>query len=169
MDVADPGMSPEPIPQRSALSDRHLRSLLEEAVHDAATDPAPAAGHQGDLACELHGAPSRWTTNLAPVAPLWSPTYAQLPDGGLTSLGRIPDPARCAGPRRAGVHDEAFHRTAVGGLRPAPQASIERSLKGLEQQMRALFWAISRGLMPPLCCMSTVPERMVVLQVPHMP
>ena len=111
-------MNPQPILRPSALSDRHLRSLLEEAVHGAATDSAPA---------------------------------------------------RCVGPRRAGVHGQAFHRAAVGGLRPAPQASIERSLKGLEQQMRALFWAISRGLMPPLCCMSTVPERMVVLQVPHMP
>src|SRR5918999_5278376 len=49
------------------------------------------------------------------------------------------------------------------------QASIVRSLSGFEQQMRTLFRAISRVRMPPLCCMSTVPESTVVLQVPHMP
>ena len=52
---------------------------------------------------------------------------------------------------------------------PCAQASIVRSLSGFEQQMRTLFWAISRGRMPPLCCMSTVPESIVVLQVPHIP
>ena len=49
------------------------------------------------------------------------------------------------------------------------QRSTTRSLSGFEQQIRTLFCAISRGRMPPLCCMSTVPESSVVLQVPHMP
>lgn len=49
------------------------------------------------------------------------------------------------------------------------QASIVRSLSGFEQQIKILFCVISRGRMPPLCCMSTVPESTVVLQVPHMP
>ena len=46
---------------------------------------------------------------------------------------------------------------------------MRRSLIGLEQQMRILFWSISLGRIPPLCCMSTCPDSTVVLHVPHMP
>src|SRR5262249_30743784 len=55
-------------------------------------------------------------------------------------------------------------------VRNAPsQQSILRSLVGFEQQMRILFWVISLARIPPLCCMSTWPDSIVVLQVPHIP
>ena len=70
--------------------------------------------------------------------------------------------------------DPGDRHRSPGHVRPLragvdAQASIVRSLSGFEQQIRTLFWAISRGRMPPRCCMSTVPDSIVVLQVPHMP
>ena len=49
------------------------------------------------------------------------------------------------------------------------QQSMRRSLIGLEQQIKILFWSISLGRIPPLCCTSTCLESTVVLHVPHMP
>src|SRR5690349_6361499 len=49
------------------------------------------------------------------------------------------------------------------------QASIERSLSGLEQQARIFPAATSRGRMPPLWFISTSPESLGITQVPHMP
>lgn len=72
---------------------------------------------------------------------------------------------RGVGPATAARHGRL---RVVAASRPA-QESMLRSLVGFEQQMSTLFRAISRGRMPPWCCMSTVPDRIVVLQVPHMP
>ncbi len=76
--------------------------------------------------------------------------------------------ARLIGARRRSAGPRRVTEFLLDVFRAA-QASIERSLSGFEQQMRTLLLAISRGRMPPLCCMSTAPESMVDLQVPHIP
>jgi hypothetical protein len=48
-------MAGQRLVQRLALDDGHLRPFLEEALDDAAADPAPTAGHHGDLPLQLHG------------------------------------------------------------------------------------------------------------------
>ena len=71
--MSHPRVACEGVVQLPALRDHDMRAFLEEAVDDAATYPAPAAGHQRDLPFELHRSPSHLPTGFAPVTSTVSP------------------------------------------------------------------------------------------------
>ena len=71
--MGDPRVARERVVQLPALRDHDVSPFLQEAVDDAAADPAAAAGHQRDLSFELHRHSSQLPTGFAPVTSTVSP------------------------------------------------------------------------------------------------